>query len=195
MDDLTALALNGFDAERWLAVVGFDGFYEVSDAGRVKTLSRTVDRVRNGRPEQYQTRERLLRPYAVKPRKGQTWYAVVGLCHPGEPTRLYLVNRLVLEAFVGPCPGGMESCHWDGDGLNNHLSNLRWDTHKANHKDTVRQGRFKPVIPRRGERHPNSKLTDGQRATIRQREGQTLKQMADEFGVSFQLISQIRKAA
>lgn len=52
-------------------------------------------------------------------------------------------NRLfigpsVLTAFVGPCPEGMECCHWDGNPLNNHILNLRWDTHQGNMKDMVR---------------------------------------------------------
>jgi hypothetical protein len=48
------------------------------------------------------------------------------------------VHRLVLEAFVGFCPGGMQCCHGDGNTANNHLSNLRWDTAKANAADKVR---------------------------------------------------------
>lgn len=50
------------------------------------------------------------------------------------------VQRLVLLAFVGPCPDGMEACHRDGNGRNNALSNLRWDTHLANMRDAVRHG-------------------------------------------------------
>ncbi len=50
------------------------------------------------------------------------------------------VHRLVLEAFVGPCPKGMECCHNDGDPTNNNLSNLRWDTRKANSADRKKHG-------------------------------------------------------
>src|SRR5262245_39281520 len=43
------------------------------------------------------------------------------------------VHCLVLEAFVGPCPPGMEACHFpDSNRANNNLSNLRWDTHIEN---------------------------------------------------------------
>lgn len=52
--------------------------------------------------------------------------------------RLIQVHRLVLEAFVGPCPVGMECCHWDGNPQNNKLENLRWDTHRANMDDQLR---------------------------------------------------------
>jgi hypothetical protein len=46
-----------------------------------------------------------------------------------------LAHRLVLEAFVGPCPEGMECRHLDGDTQNNHVSNLRWGTKKENYED------------------------------------------------------------
>lgn len=50
------------------------------------------------------------------------------------------VHALVLLAFVGPCPDGLECCHGDDDKTNNHLSNLKWDTHSANMYDVVRNG-------------------------------------------------------
>lgn len=56
----------------------------------------------------------------------------------GDTTRY--VHALVLEAFVGPCPDGMECCHNDGDATNNKLTNLRWDTPKANSEDARKHG-------------------------------------------------------
>lgn len=50
------------------------------------------------------------------------------------------VHKLVLEAFVGPRPEGMEACHSDGNSLNNHASNLRWDTHLNNMADRTKHG-------------------------------------------------------
>lgn len=50
------------------------------------------------------------------------------------------VHRLILITFVGPCPKGMECCHWDGNPKNNTLENLRWDTRSANRFDSVRHG-------------------------------------------------------
>lgn len=49
-----------------------------------------------------------------------------------KPNRYRAVHRLVLEAFSGPCPEGLEACHNDGNKLNNRLDNLRWDTHRSN---------------------------------------------------------------
>lgn len=51
------------------------------------------------------------------------------------------VHQLVLEAFVGPRPEGMEACHWNDVCTDNRLENLRWDTTSANRHDQVRNGR------------------------------------------------------
>lgn len=65
-----------------------------------------------------------------------------------------LVSRLVLTAFVGHPPEGMECCHYDGNPGNNNLENLRWDTHHNNMQDNLRLG-----TTSRGEHRKNSKLT------------------------------------
>ena len=67
----------------------------------------------------------------------QRWvsgYLAVTLWRKGQQNTKY-VHRLVLEAFVGPCPPGMEACHNNSNPADNRLSNLRWDTRQANHKD------------------------------------------------------------
>ena len=65
------------------------------------------------------------------------------------------VHTLVIRAFVGPAPSGMECCHWDGDPKNCALSNLRWDTHASNFRDMVRHGRSC-----RGEKNTHCRLTE-----------------------------------
>lgn len=52
-----------------------------------------------------------------------------------QPTSVHI---LVIEAFIGPRPEGMMTCHWDDDKLNNHYTNLRWGTHGDNQRDSVR---------------------------------------------------------
>lgn len=96
--------------------------------------------------------------------------------------RRFLVHRLVLEVFVGPCPPGMEGCHDDGDANNNTLSNLRWDTKVANAADSRRHGAM-PL----GERHGCAKLTEEQVVAIRSRYaagGVTQESLARDYGVS-----------
>jgi len=109
----------------WRPVVGWEGLYEVSDHGDVRSLDR-VDRF--GR----HYAGRMLSPDTIK-----GGYLRVALAREGHVQRRQ-VHHLVLEAFVGPRPLGMEGCHGDGCPTNNRLSNLRWDTRPENALDTVR---------------------------------------------------------
>lgn len=77
--------------------------------------------------------------------------------------KTYSVNRLVLLAFKGPPPAGMEGCHNDGNHRNNKLANLRWDTHSGNERDKERHG-----TGNHGERNRSAKLTIDQVREIRQ---------------------------
>ncbi len=99
------------------------------------------------------------------------------------------VHRLVLEAFVGFCPKGMECCHDDGNHLNNHLINLRWDTRKANAADKKRHG---TVL--RGSRVSGSKLTEEDIPEIRRllTEGWTLERIGSLYGVTMHAIWRIK---
>jgi len=84
-----------------------------------------------------------------RPRPRATWeslslegrckgYVCVSL-NPGNRTRQ--VHTIVLEEFIGPCPKGMEACHFpDPDKTNNSLTNLRWGTSKENKRDSKVQG-------------------------------------------------------
>lgn len=117
--------------EHWLPVVGYEGFYEVSDHGHVRSLDRFVERRQKG-TMLYKGRQ--LRAAVTR------WRLLVVL-HRDNKAKTCGVHRLVLEAFVGACPEGMECCHNDGDHTNNNLDNLRWDTHSNNVYDIVRHGR------------------------------------------------------
>lgn len=91
-------------------------------------------------------------------------------------------SQLVLDAFVGPKPFcGAEACHNDGDKSNNHISNLRWDTHRGNHADTLTHG-----TRSRGERHGRSKLTEQQVVISRDlaAAGSSHEDLASRFNVT-----------
>lgn len=77
----------------------------------------------------------------MKPTPAGSWGYPRVVLSPGQKSKL--VHRLVLEAFVGPCPDGLQACHGDGDKCNNRLSNLRWDTPKANMDDMKRHGTYR----------------------------------------------------
>lgn len=82
------------------------------------------------------TAGRVLKPY-----RNKRGYCSVSL-YQGNSGRRRYVHHLVLTAFVGPCPEGMEACHGNDIKDDNRLSNLRWDTHSENHKDRVRLGNY-----------------------------------------------------
>jgi hypothetical protein len=113
--------------ERWLPVVGYEGLYEVSDWGNVRSLDR-ISR-----------RGRTLRGRPLAQTKCIYGYLSASLLKNGE-RKLVKIHKLVLEAFVCPRPEGMEVCHNNGHGADNRLSNLRWDTHASNNRDRVKHG-------------------------------------------------------
>ena len=110
----------------WRPVVGFEGLYEVSESGNVRSLDRLDSRGN-------QIKGKKLTQCLVGPRWAVTLYRE-GKRYHGP------IHRLVLEAFVGPRPDGYDACHNDGDRDNNHISNLRWDTRSANTLDQVQHG-------------------------------------------------------
>lgn len=124
-------------SEEWKDVPGFEGYYQVSNHGRVKTMPRIVmRRSRWGSRHPHQVKERLM---SLKKAKGFN-YVAVNLTVGGSVTRC-LVHRLVLEAFVGPCPAGMECRHFpDRDTANNRLDNLQWGTPVENARDSLVHG-------------------------------------------------------
>jgi hypothetical protein len=117
--------------ERWLPIPGYEGYYDVSDLGRVRSLDRVV--LQGGRPRRVNGRD--LRQYVDGERRH--W---VNLTRAGRGSS-QKVSRLVLLAFVGPAPAGMICCHSDDDPHNNRLTNLRWDTHSANRFDAVKNAK------------------------------------------------------
>lgn len=166
-------------SERWRPVPGYEGSYEVSDAGRVRSLDRVVMRS-DGRRRRFEGR--LLSPGVLR-----SGHLVVGLHRRGAQETM-CVHRLVLLAFVGPPAPGRIACHNDGDASNNALSNLRWDTHKNNTADMRRHDTMV-----RGESSPNAILTSSQVAEIRRlyHEGHSQPTLAHAFGVSRTNISAI----
>lgn len=116
--------------EAWKPVPGYEDFYEVSDHGRVRALDRWIGH-RYGGLRRWRGRE--LRP---TPSHG---YWRVTLWSDGLADD-FVVHRLVLAAFVGPCPEGQEALHRDNVKTNNHLSNLRYGTRLENMGDRRTNG-------------------------------------------------------
>lgn len=117
-------------SEQWKPVVGYEGFYEVSDMGRVRSVDRTIE-TRRG-PRRYKGKILSIATDIHDVRYVQL--------HTGKQSKPKRVHLMVLESFVGPRPDGMVGCHYDDDHSNNHLSNLRWDTPANNEQDKIRNG-------------------------------------------------------
>lgn len=115
----------------WRPISGYEGYYEVSNKGIVRSLDRDVEHAVSG---VVRRRGRVIK---LKPHKDG--YRMVTLHKEGR-RKNRMVHQIVLEAFVGPCPPGQQTCHNNGDPSDNRLENLRWDTPKANVADKRRHG-------------------------------------------------------
>lgn len=93
----------------------------------------------------------------IKQQRARNGYLSVQIRAEGEAARgkRRLVHRLILEAFAGPCPIGMECCHKDHDRSNNRASNLRWGTSRQN----VQERMARPSH-QRGEAKAKAKLKE-----------------------------------
>lgn len=121
------------NTERWMPVTGYEGIYEVSDHGRVRSLNRVDCRGQR-------RHSRIIKP-RIESRSG---YPTVQLFSDGKPRSLR-VHRLVAKAFL-PNPDALpQVCHGDGNPTNNTLSNLRWGSASENMHDTVKHGRHAMV--------------------------------------------------
>ena len=101
--------------EIWKDIPGYEGKYKVSNLGRVKSLERKVRSVnRYSGKEFFRTvRERILKP---GPANTGHLYVVLGHGEAGKP-----VHQLVMKAFVGEAPQGMEVRHLNGNPKDNRL--------------------------------------------------------------------------
>lgn len=173
--------------ERWLPVVGYEGLYEVSDLGRVRSVRRLG------------TDGRVLRLNS----RNDFGHLAVSLSKKNKRSTQH-VHTMVLTAFVGPCPEGKEACHYpDRDPANNCLINLRWDTRQGNAIDSIKHGTIatgirhgrqtKPERTVRGERCHTAKLNPTSVKTVFDlfMAGMLKKRIAAEVGVSKSQITNI----
>ena len=120
--------------ETWKDIEGYEGIYQISNTGRVKSYDKIYTFTANRSGIIYSCTV-LRRGRILKLRHDKDNYPRVGLYNKKNYQKWHSVHRLVLNAFAGPCPDNMEACHNDGDPTNNNVDNLRWDTHINNMVD------------------------------------------------------------
>jgi len=168
--------------EEWRPIEGYEGFYEVSNLGRVRSL----DRVVKGCPGQ----QKPIKGRLLKPLLRSHGYLYVCLCKEGKKKN-YFIHRLVAVAFLGQPPEGHVVCHGSKGQQCNKVTNLSWGTYKQNSgPDRVRDGTDK-----RGEKHGLAKLNEMQVRVIRrliESKTMTNREIGEIFGVSKQCIKHIK---
>jgi hypothetical protein len=174
--------------EVWLPVVGFEGMYEVSNRGRVRSCTRTVmfTRVRKEILQQCTVvrRSRMLVCHGQQ----NTGYLAVNLSRE-DTVRRCVVHRLVMLAFAGPEPAGHQVNHINGNKQDNRLENLAWVTPAENTRHAFARGlRF----TRRGYK-VKYRVTPTQVVEIRRlsAEGWSLSMLVTHFNAPISTLNRI----
>lgn len=121
--------------EKWTPVAGYEGLYEVSDQGRVKSLGRLIRSKGNG--------HRNIPERVLKPCMNPNGYAMVALCKDGVIERVG-IHRVVAKAFIPEVEGKPFVNHINAVRNDNRACNLEWCTQKENIQHAVRIGTKKP---------------------------------------------------
>jgi len=125
--------------EIWKDIINYEGVYQVSNFGNVKTLSRTASHFRGG--------DRLVHEKQLKQNKDGAGYLCVGLYLNGKQIKKP-VHRIVAECFLKAIESNVKIVvdHIDNNKLNNNIENLQYITHRENtYKEKVNKGKFKGV--------------------------------------------------
>ena len=168
------------DEEIWTAVSGYEGTYEVSTHGNVRSLDRTDCRGQK-------RKGRLLRT-----RTGRKGYPLVNLCLEGVANPALSVHRLVATAFLPPPrPDQTQVNHIDGVKTNNHVANLEWCSPAENNRHACATGLRDTCL---GEAHWCAKLDNSAVLEIYRRawEGEKQADIAADFGVLPSRVSKIK---
>lgn len=160
--------------EEWRDIPGFDGMYQASTEGRIRS---TKSKTQWSRWKNYKG--------AALKQNGWRYKQVSLQTADGESN--FHVHALVALAFLGPRPDDMQVCHGDGDRHNNRPANLRHDTIPENHADKCEHG-----TQAVGPKHHRAKYTAEQEAQIVAASGND-SEVARRFGICRRTVAVIRK--
>lgn len=168
--------------EIWKDIPGYEGWYQGSSLGRIRSLNRWV----NGKNGTKAKRTgKILKPVILDGR-----YYAVSICNNGKK-KVIKIHRLVAETFISNPNNKPQINHIDCDIRNNNVKNLEWCTALENNRHMVINDRANPPI---GERNGISKLTRNDVIQIRKRiaNGEIQRHLAFEYGVSPAQINRIK---
>jgi hypothetical protein len=168
--------------ELWLPVVGYEGYYEVSNIGRVRSVDRKVIYA-DGRIFMYQGK---VLSYNVNKING----ALMVHLYKNAKRMAYTVHRLVLSAFSPTCDSTLEVNHKNGNRADNSVDNLEWCTRKENMQHGFRTG----LINNTGTNHGNNVYNDLQiiEAKVMLKKGFSLGEIETKTGVKKATLHQIK---
>ena len=158
--------------EIWLPIAGYEGIYDVSSLGRVRS------HYRNGKHSE----DRCLKPFMRRR------YPCVNL-RKHLRAKSIPIHRLVLETFIGKRPLGMQCGHSNGNCNDARLCNLRWITQVENEHDKRQHG-----TALLGERHHQAKVTNEQARHIAQSQLPT-RVLSKQYSLSRSQIQRIRNGS
>jgi len=164
--------------EIWKDIKDYEGVYQISNSLNMRKISGPKNK-------------------NIKFQRDRDGYLHVGLTR-NKIRKFYLVHRLLMETFIGPCPKGMECRHLDGNPQNNKLNNLCWGSHSDNEKDKIRHGtKSNPIwIDNKGIKCSWAKLNDWKVRIIKRliEDGYlTQKEIAKIFNIDKSTISNIKR--
>lgn len=173
----------------WKDIEGYEGLYQVSTDGRVRSIDRYI-KYKNGKI-------RFIKGNLIKCKLNNRDYLIISLSKNSKQ-KTYLIHRLVAEAFIPnpnnkPCVDHIIPLSQGGT---NEVTNLRWVTHKENNNNPLtiknreelyknRTGKNNPMYGRTGSKNPNARAVWCEEL---QKSWSTVKECSDELGISSQAL-------
>lgn len=137
------------EIEVWEDIEGYEGYYQVSNKGNVKSVDRVVNQYSFSKNKfcDYIYKGNILKPDLCKD------YSRVTLSKDNK-TKRFFVHQLVLKTFVGIDENRKCIDHIDGDRRNNNVNNLRWATHKENNNNPITLKRLSESLKGKEKQEP-----------------------------------------
>lgn len=166
--------------EIWKDITGYEGVYQVSNFGRIKSLGRFLKRGES---------KIFVDEFIMSGGSTPIGYKTVSLTK-NKVRKAFSVQRLVAEAFIPNPEGKPEVNHIDGDKLNNNYTNLEWCTRRENLQHAYDTG----LVNQQGSDSVNAKLSDDEVLEIRElyKTGRyTYDYLAEEYQVGASTIGRV----